>query len=90
MNFSVEELQERLGGMDFQGMEGRTGPSDRGARRRTRAIALIAALMLVLAACNGGDEEEGGGDDGGPVEVTLWLNGESAPEDEFAALEEEH
>jgi ABC-type glycerol-3-phosphate transport system substrate-binding protein len=76
--------------MDLQGTEARTGPRGGSARRRTRAIALLAALMLVLAACNGGDEEEGGGDDGGPVEVTLWLNGESAPEDEFGALEEEH
>jgi len=52
-------------------------------------IARIAALVLVLAACNGGDEE-GGGDDGGPVEVTVWFNGESVPEDEFGAIEEEH
>ena len=53
-------------------------------------IALLTALVLVLAACNGGDDEEGGGEDGGPVEVTVWFNGESVPEDEFGQLEEEH
>ncbi|HWN07807.1 MAG TPA: hypothetical protein VNO50_00730, partial [Pyrinomonadaceae bacterium] len=53
-------------------------------------IAVIAALVLVLAACNGGDDEGGEGGDGGPVEVTVWFNGESVPEDEFGQLEEEH
>lgn len=75
--------------MDSHGSEVRSGPKGRGARHRTKVMALMAALMLVLAACNGGDEDEGG-DDGGPVEVTVWFNGESIPADEFGALEEEH
>jgi ABC-type glycerol-3-phosphate transport system substrate-binding protein len=50
---------------------------------------LVAALMLVLVACDGGEETEGT-EDGGPVEVTVWFNGETVPSDEFAPLEEEH
>jgi multiple sugar transport system substrate-binding protein len=46
----------------------------------------IAALALPLAAC-GGDGDEASAD---PDTVTIWFNGESVPEDEFAALEEEH
>jgi ABC-type glycerol-3-phosphate transport system substrate-binding protein len=49
----------------------------------------MAALMLVLVACDGDEETEGTGD-GGPVEVTVWFNGETVPSDEFAPLEEEH
>jgi ABC-type glycerol-3-phosphate transport system substrate-binding protein len=57
-----------------------------------RMVALAAALTLVLAACTDGDGD-GGGEaegDGGPVEVTVWFNGETVPSDEFAPLEEEH
>jgi ABC-type glycerol-3-phosphate transport system substrate-binding protein len=45
--------------------------------------------MLVLVACDGEEETEGT-DGGGPVEVTVWFNGETVPSDEFAPLEEEH
>src|ERR671918_926408 len=61
----------------------------RGSRRAKRMVALVAALMLVLVACDG-DEEAEGTDGGGPVEVTVWFNGETVPSDEFAPLEEEH
>jgi ABC-type glycerol-3-phosphate transport system substrate-binding protein len=50
---------------------------------------LVAALMLILVACDGEEETEGT-EDGGPVEVTVWFNGETVPSDEFAPLEEEH
>jgi ABC-type glycerol-3-phosphate transport system substrate-binding protein len=61
-------------------------------RGTIRAVALAAASMLVLAACTGGDggEEAGGQDEGGPVEVTVWFNGETIPADEFASVEDEH
>jgi ABC-type glycerol-3-phosphate transport system substrate-binding protein len=52
-------------------------------------VAVVAALMLVAAACDGEEETEGT-EDGGPVEVTVWFNGETVPSDEFAPLEEEH
>jgi multiple sugar transport system substrate-binding protein len=45
--------------------------------------------MLILVACDGEEETEGT-EDGGPVEVTVWFNGETVPSDEFAPLEEEH
>jgi ABC-type glycerol-3-phosphate transport system substrate-binding protein len=54
-------------------------------------VALLAALVLILAACDGGDgDETDTADEGGPVEVTVWFNGETVPSDEFAPLEEEH
>jgi multiple sugar transport system substrate-binding protein len=55
----------------------------------TRMVAVAAALMLMLVACEG-DEETEGTEDAGPVEVTVWFNGETVPSDEFAPLEEEH
>jgi ABC-type glycerol-3-phosphate transport system substrate-binding protein len=55
----------------------------------TRMVAVVAALMLMLVACEG-DEETEGTEDAGPVEVTVWFNGETVPSDEFAPLEEEH
>lgn len=57
-----------------------------------RAVALAAASMLVLGACTGGngDEGTGGQNGGGPVEVTVWFNGETIPADEFAPVEDEH
>lgn len=56
-------------------------------------VASSVVLMLALTACTGGDDP-GGADDGGAsgdaVEVTVWFNGETIPEDAFASLEEEH
>ena len=63
---------------------GRAHPSS--SRRRIISVAFATmGLIVPLGAC--------GGDDGAandPNTVTVWFNGESVPEDKFAALEEEH
>jgi ABC-type glycerol-3-phosphate transport system substrate-binding protein len=63
-----------------------------------RGIVLMAVVVLALSACGGAQDPEpeeeaaggGGGGDGDATVVTAWFNGETVPEDEFAALEEEH
>ena len=56
-------------------------------------VASSVVLMLALTAC-ASDDDPGGADDGGAsgdaVEVTVWFNGETIPEDAFASLEEEN
>ena len=52
-------------------------------------VVVATILMMSVVACDGGDEEGETGD-GGPVEVTVWFNGETVPSAEFAPLEEEH
>jgi ABC-type glycerol-3-phosphate transport system substrate-binding protein len=59
---------------------------------------LVAVVVLALSACGGAQDPEpeeeaaggGGGGEGDATVVTAWFNGETVPEDEFAALEEEH
>lgn len=59
-------------------------------QRRSLVVTMVGVLVLVLAACNGGGEDDDNGDADGPVELTMWFNGETVPPDEFASLEEEH
>ncbi len=54
-------------------------------RKILSVASLSAVLVLPLAACGGDDEAASD-----PNTLTIWFNGESVPEDEFAALEEEH